>query len=162
MWPVAKAIHIVHNHYHSTVHARTPHSTCAHHIPRHHSPHAHTTVRPLSLACRRIWSTWVTIWRMDLEDRRRRRAHDLQRRRAHDLQRRRAHDLQRLGHTICRGGGHMFLHQRREHGRRKWYDLFLLSLDFLTSFPWFQCHLNTTFLVSLGTFRKIWKRIEVK
>jgi hypothetical protein len=55
--------------------------------------------------------------------------------RAHDLQRRRAHDLQRLGHTICRGGGHTFLHRRRAHGRRKWYDLFLLSLDFLTSFP---------------------------
>jgi hypothetical protein len=55
--------------------------------------------------------------------------------RAHDLQRRRAHDLQRLGHMICRGGGHTFLHRRRAHGRRKWYDLFLLSLDFLTSFP---------------------------
>jgi hypothetical protein len=46
--------------------------------------------------------------------------------RAHDLQRRRAHDLQRLGHTICRGG-HMVLHRRRAHGRRKWFDLFLLS-----------------------------------
>jgi hypothetical protein len=55
--------------------------------------------------------------------------------RAHDLQRRRAHDLQRLGHTICRGGGHTIcrggghtvLHRRRAHGRRKWFDLFLLS-----------------------------------
>jgi hypothetical protein len=46
-----------------------------------------------------------------------------------DLQRRAHGFAEEEGTWICRGGGHTVLHRRRAHGRRKWFDFFLLSLE---------------------------------
>ena len=71
-------------------------------------------------------------WKGEKEDKdgevHERRAHG--RRLGHmDLQRRAHRFGKEEGTWICRGGGHMVSHQRRAHGRRKWFDFFLLSLE---------------------------------
>ena len=121
----------------------TPQSMHAHHIPHHHSPattvhvrtpqsnHYHSRVGGFGACGLRFGGQEKKEGTQFAEEKGTRFAEA----RTDDLQRRRAHDLHSLGHTICRGGGNTFFHQRRAHGRRKWYDLFLLSLDFPTSFP---------------------------